>query len=202
MKHRAALGSAALLLVIGTATGCSGDDAAKADPPAKSSTPSPTSSPTPTTPREKAVAEAQRTLKHYFKVTDQVGQNPKAPLSRLQTVAITTVLITDAAGYRRWRRDGWHKTGSTKITKMRVDSISLDNSDPDKGLVPTVAIRVCTDASGIDVLDRSGKSVVLASRPDEITTKFIVANYSWKTDKRGGWRVASAQDEAVGSCTL
>ena len=203
MKHRAALGSAALLLLVaGTAAGCGGEDAAKADPPAKSSTASPLASPTPTTPREKAAADAQAAIDRYFTVLNEVGQNPKVPLSRLRTVATGTILLAQESQFRQWRKNGWRQTGDVRITDTRVESLSLDNSDPDSGRVPYAVVTICTDATDVDALDRSGKSVVSDSRPDQLTTRYSVANHSWKTAKRDGWRVSSAQDQEIGSCTL
>ena len=205
-KHtmRTTLGRVALLLTIATmATGCGGGSGTDATPPATTS-PAPTSpsSSTPSDPRSQAKEAAQAAVRKYFQVTDRIGQNPMAPLSALKTVDVSGVLSQDQHTFTEWRTKGWKKTGNLKVTKMQVEQVSLDNSDPSKGKVPTVAIAVCTDASSVDVVDKSGKSVVLKSRPTVLTTRYTVANYRYKQDPRGGWRVAVIEDEEVGKCTL
>ena len=77
---------------------------------------------------------------------------------------------------------------------LKVQSVTLDNSDPDAGKVPTVVIDVCWDVTKVDVLDKSGKSIVSPDRPDTGWTRYTVANYEYAADPTGGWRVATGQD--------
>lgn len=200
---RTTLGGAVLLLAVATTTTACGGTGTDATPPSTTS-PAPTSpsSSTPSDPRSQAGAAAQAAVRKYFQVTDRVGQNPKAPLSALKTVDVSGVLSQDQHTFTEWRTKGWKKTGNLKVTRMQVEQVSLDNSDPSKGKVPTVAIAVCTDASSVDVVDKGGKSVVLKSRPTLLTTRYTVANYRYKQDPQGGWRVAVIEDEEVGKCTL
>lgn len=141
-------------------------------------------------------------VRTYFQVTDRLGQNPKAPLSSLKTVDVSGVLSQDQHTFTEWRAKGWKKTGNLEVTKMQVEQVSLNNSDPSQGKVPTVAIAVCTDASNVDVVDKTGTSVVLKGRPTLLTTRYTIANYQYKKDPQGGWRVAVIEDEEVGRCTL
>lgn len=199
---RTTLGGVALLLTVAvTAAGCGGStDTTK--PPATTNPADPSSSSTPQDPRSQAAAAAQAMVRKYFSVTDRIGQDPSTPLSQLKTIDVSFVLGTDQHTFSSWRAKGWRKTGNIKVTKMQVETVSLDNSNPAKGQVPYVAIAVCTDASGVDVVDKTGKSVVLNSRPTLLTTRYTVANYNWKTDRENGWRVAGIRDEEVGKCTL
>lgn len=200
---RTTLGGAVLLLAVAATTTACGGSGTDATPPATNSpSPSSPSSSAPADPRSQAEAAAQATVRKYFQVTDRIGQNPKAPLSALKTVDISGVLSQDQHTFTDWRSKGWKKTGSLKVTKMQVEQVNLDNSDPANGKVPTVAIAVCTDASNVDVVNKSGKSVVLKSRPTLLTTRYTVANYHYKSDPAGGWRVAVIEDEEVGKCTL
>ena len=89
---------------------------------------------------------------------------------------------------------GQRQTGTTAISELKVQSVNLDNSDPDAGKVPTVVIDVCWDVSKVDVLDKSGKSIVSPTRPDTGWTRYTVANYDYAADPTGGWRVATGQD--------
>ena len=101
------------------------------------------------------------------------------------------------------RRDPHRPTAATRasarpaphaINELKVQSVNLDNSDPDAGKVPTVVIDVCWDVSKVDVLDKSGKSIVSPNRPDTGWTRYTVANYDYAADPTGGWRVATGQD--------
>jgi hypothetical protein len=115
-------------------------------------------------------------------------------LSSLKSVAISTELTTQQTLFNRERKQGLHQTGETKVVELQVQSVNLDNSDPQAGKVPTVQIDVCFDVSGVDVLDADGKSVVTPDRPDTGWIRYSVANYQWDSDPDGAWRVASSQD--------
>jgi hypothetical protein len=75
----------------------------------------------------------------------------------------------------------------TKLMELNVQSVSLD--DP-----ATAVIDVCWDVSGVDVIDRSGTSVVTPERKDIGWTRFTVTNDKWKTAPTDGWRVSGGSD--------
>jgi hypothetical protein len=195
--------STALSLVLLTAA-CGGDGD---DPPQTQPTASQTASSIPTktlSPQEQreedAKAEAEATIVRYFKVTDQVGHDPTVSLSRLKSVAISTNLGLLENRYRGYRAEDHRSTGSTRVVTQNVDDVNLDNSNPKKGVVPYVVLTVCIDVSKLDVIDGQGNSVVANDRPDQRTTRYTVANYSWSESPRRGWRVASAEDIEEGPC--
>jgi hypothetical protein len=109
-------------------------------------------------------------------------------------VAISTELAAQRNTLRNQRKQDLRQVGDTKIGVLTVESVNLDNSDPNAGKVPTVQVDVCFDVSQVDLVDRSGKSVVNPDRPDTAWVQFLVANYQWDKDPDGGWRVASSQD--------
>ena len=86
------------------------------------------------------------------------------------------------------------ETGTTALNELEVQSVNLDNSDPKAGKVPPVVIDVCWDVTKVDVLDKSGMSIVSSDRPDTGWTRYTVANYKYAADPTGGWRVATGQD--------
>ena len=187
------LATAVLLLVAGTS--CADDDGDPTDPRSNPPASSPsTSSPTPTSPSESATAAATATVNDYYAIRNQLRRDPTQPLSRLKSVAISTELTTQQTLFKRERKQGLHQTGETKVVELEVQSVNLDNSDPQAGKVPTVQIDVCFDVSGVDVLDADGKSVVTPDRPDTGWIRYSVANYEWDSDPDGAWRVASSQD--------
>lgn len=187
------LATAVLLLVAGTS--CADDDGDPTDPRSNPPASSPSSSsPTPTSPSESATAAATATVNDYYAIRNQLRRNPTQPLSKLKSVAISTELTTQQTLFKREREQGLHQTGETKVVELEVQSVNLDNSDPQAGKVPTVQIDVCFDVSGVDVLDADGKSVVTPERPDTGWIRYSVANYQWDSDPDGAWRVASSQD--------
>ena len=187
------LATAVLLLVAGTS--CANDDGDPTDPRSNPPASSPSSSsPTPTSPSESATAAATATVNDYYAIRNQLRRDPTQPLSRLKSVAISTELTTQQTLFKRERKQGLHQTGETKVVELQVQSVNLDNSDPQAGKVPTVQIDVCFDVSGVDVLDADGKSVVTPDRPDTGWIRYAVANYEWDSDPDGAWRVASSQD--------
>jgi hypothetical protein len=154
----------------------------------------PTTSPSPTSPNDAATANATAAMTDYYSVLDELRADPSSDLKRLQTVAIGAQLNAVQTLVQRQRDQGQRQTGTTAISELKVQSVTLDNSDPDAGKVPTVVIDVCWDVSKVDVLDKSGKSIVSPNRPDTGWTRYTVANYDYAADPSGGWRVATGQD--------
>ena len=132
-------------------------------------------------------------VRQYFETVGLVRQDPKRPASDLDAVASSTQLLAQKNLLKRQRADGLHQTGMTKVVKLSVQSVSLD--DP-----ATAVIDVCWDVSGVDVIDRSGKSVVTPERKDVGWTRFTVTNAKWKTAPTDGWRVSGGSDMEKEPC--
>lgn len=194
------LATAGLLLAVVTACGSS----SKADP---TPTPSPSvtetvdsPSPSATSPEESASATAIKVVANYYAVTDHLLQDSSLDLKQLESVAISAQLSALQKFLSTQRDGGFRQTGDTQVVETKVQSVSLDNSDPKTGRVPSVSIDVCLDVSATDFLNASGKSVVPAERPERTWTRLNIANYSWDKDPAGGWRVASGQDLEKSPC--
>ena len=190
VTHAAA---AALLLVV--VTGCADEEP---DPPSTAPATSPTAPPTttsePSSDSELAAASATDLVRRYYAIRDRLRQPPGAGLAALKTVATSTELAAQRALFERERERGLHQTGDTVIGELKVQAVSLDNSAPGAGNVPTVEIDVCWDVRDVDILDANGKSIVSPDRPDTGWIRYTVANYDWPADPEGGWRVATSQD--------
>lgn len=183
-------------VMLAAVSACGGGDP---DPPATAepsptSPSSPTTSASPSTPSEAATAAATEAVRSYFTVVDQLRSDPAADLKKLKSVATSAQLNAVTTLIDRSRDEGQRQTGTTAISELKVQSVNLDNSDPKAGKVPTVVIDVCWDVSKVDVLDKSGKSIVSPDRPDTGWTRYTVANYEYAADPAGGWRVATGQD--------
>ena len=180
--------TAVLLLVAVTACADGGTNP-------NSSSPTPTKATTaPPSETEVASAAASSVLEKFYVVRNQLRQDPSRSLSLLDSVAVSTQLAAQKQLFKKERAQGLRQTGETKVAKLEVQSVNLDNSDPKLGKVPTVQIDVCLDVSDVDVVDKNGKSVVSPDRPDTGWIQYLVSNYQWDTDPSGGWRVASGKD--------
>ncbi|WP_188782320.1 hypothetical protein [Nocardioides phosphati] len=181
--------------------GCAsnGNDPA-ASPTPTTSSPAPTTTNTPPSESEKASEAASAVLWRYYDVRNQLRQDSTQPLTILDDVAISTELAAQEHLFKTERKQGLHQVGTTKVAKLDVQSVNLDNSDPKAGKVPTVEIDLCFDVSGVDVVDANGKSVISPDRPDTGWIQFLVSNYQWDTNPDDGWRVASSQDIKRAPC--
>lgn len=199
MKNRLGLTFLATgTLMLAAVSACADNDA---DPPPTTpatSSPAestdPTASDSPTSPNDAASASATTAMTDYYAVLDGLRADPSSDLKELETVAIGAQLNAVQTLVQRQRDQGQRQTGTTAIGELKVQSVTLDNSDPDAGKVPTVVIDVCWDVTKVDVLDKSGESIVSPNRPDTGWTRYTVANYKYAADPTGGWRVATGQD--------
>ena len=197
------------LLAIATAVaiamgGCASDGndpAATPTPTSSSSSPAPTiTSPTPQSDSEIASEAASALVAEYYATVDGLGQQPTKSLEALSKVATGVQLSAQQTLLKSQRKAQQRQVGDTKLAKLDVQSVDLDNSDPDAGKVPTVQIDVCWDVSGVDVVDATGKSIVSSGRPDTGWTRLTVANYRYAASPAGGWRVATGQDLKKDPC--
>jgi hypothetical protein len=200
MKYRLGLRSCATgALVLAAVSACAYGNSEPADPttssPSATATPSaPETSARPTPPSEAAASEARRTVRKYFSTIDQLAQNPSANLKALAAVMTSTELNAEKKFLRDQHRRGERQVGDTRLADVKVQSVTLNNSDPGAGKVPTVVVDVCWDVSKVDVLGRDGTSIVNPNRQDTGRTRYTVANYKFAADPSGGWRVAGGQD--------
>lgn len=196
--------AATALVVLIAVVGCADDDTSTSTPTsppvsATTSTPSATSDP-PASPEDEASLAASALMERYYRLRDDLRQDADAPISDLAQVATSTELDAQRTLFKTQRADGIRQTGDTEMRLVEVQSVNLDNSEPDTGRVPTVEVDVCWDVSDVDILDADGKSIVTPDRADVGWIRYTVANYSWDTDPDGGWRVASSQDLEKAPC--
>lgn len=186
--------TAVVLLAAVTACGSDPESDPSTKPPSSSSSPSEPAPSTADTPEDAATSAAESAVADYYALTDLLLQDDSVPLDRLDEVAISTQLSAQKSFLTTEREAGTQQRGDTKVVETKVQSVSLDNSDPQAGRVPSVTIDICWDVSDVDILDASGKSIVPADRPDRGWTRLTVANYTWDTDPKTGWRVAGGED--------
>lgn len=193
-NSRRVLRATTAVLLFAVAVGCAQTPSTDPTSGTGESTPqSPTTSKTKSE-SEAAIEAATENLHNYYGALDSLRQDDDGSPKSLEKVAVSTQLTADTLYLESEREKGHRQTGDTQLAVVKAQSVSLDNSDPSAGKVPTVTVDVCWDVTDVDVLDKSGKSIVAASRPDTGWTRFLVANYHWSDDPTGGWRVASGHD--------
>jgi hypothetical protein len=186
--------AAGLLLVLGA---CSDESDAPGDDPTATPTTSsftPTVTETPPSDKELASQAATKLLRRYYAVRNEVRQDTSKPVRELRSVSISTDLTAQENFIRIQRKDGLRQVGDTRIVELTVQSVSLDNSDPKAGRVPTVVADVCYDVTGVDIVNANGRSVVQDDRPDRGWVRHSVSNYQWNSDRSGAWRVATSEN--------
>ena len=192
----------AALLVLAVASACSGtpDDSPTSPVPtvpaeAPASTfPSPSPSPSPASEADLAAANAEAVLRDFYRVTDDLSSDPSRPLTDLDAVATSIALDSWTRDFQRSRQDELRQSGATRLVEVNLVDVSLDNSDPEHGKVPSVRFEVCWDISDVVITKHDGTPADLpAERPKRGWERLIVSNYSWDSDPAGGWRVASGE---------
>lgn len=203
---RALATSAALMVAM---TSCAGEpkpgaaktsNSASPEPTTAASDPPPTPTSSPSSDTEVAASTAARAVRDYYATVDQVRQRPRVPLARLSAVSTSVELSSLETLIGGQRGKSQRQTGNTRIVELEVQSVNLDNSDPKAGKVPTAQVDVCWDVSKVDVVDAHGQSIVNPSRPDSGWSRLTVANYRYKHNPTGGWRVATSQDLTRSPC--
>ncbi|WP_082624319.1 hypothetical protein [Nocardioides sp. Soil805] len=184
-----------MLVAVAACASSSSDADPSSSPPVSSSVPTAaSSSPSPRSDSGVASATAEDVVSRYFTVLDGLRQDPSKPVKHLSSVATSTQLTAQTRLLTTERSQGLRQVGTTRVAEMTVQSVSLDNSDPSAGKVPTVTVDVCWDVSNADLIDQSGKSVVSRSRASTGWTRYTVANYDWSENPSSGWRIATSQD--------
>ena len=132
---------------------------------------------------EEALAAAEKAYAAYLQVSDQIladgGNNPE----RLRPLVTQTVYSDELAGYKEFVQNGWHGVGQTTFYNFSLQSYA--GSDPNS----IVSAYVCSDLSGTDVVDASGKSVVAANRPSKspFEVQFALARRALVVSSTNAW---------------
>lgn len=124
-----------------------------------------TSTPPPLTPAEKDLKSAEETIGRYWQVLDQLAADPKKSLNLVSTVA-----RGQAASQSRVELGALQANGWTQVGQSVVRSSSATTKDG-----KAFAVVACIDVSGVNVVDKAGKSVVKAGRPDRQQYTYTVS---------------------------
>ncbi|MFE5309864.1 hypothetical protein [Isoptericola sp. NPDC056578] len=178
--------------------GAPGGDATPTDATSPTATTSPSPSPSPSeskTPEEQATELAEQAVRDYYETSDAALQDPEGfKQEDLKDVASTTALADLQNLLAASRDQELTQIGTTEIVEVKATKVDLTNkpkANPPE--LPYVEFRVCYDVSDLNVVDKDGKSVVPADRPDKGVQRVGVVNYDYPdTD---GWKVDYTEQE-------
>ncbi|MFC8501039.1 hypothetical protein ACFUC1_01670 [Pedococcus sp. NPDC057267] len=115
-----------------------------------------TSTPTPLTPAEKDIKSAEETIGRYWKVLDDLAADPKKSLNLVATVARAQAADQSRIELGTLQAKGWKQVGRSVVLSSRATT--KDGK--------AFTVTSCIDVSGVNVVDKAGKSVVRTGRPD------------------------------------
>lgn len=153
------------------------------------------------TPDSKVASDAaEAVVRKYYPTIDALRQDLNRSADELEGVTASTQLAAQRKLLEDQRDEGLLQVGDTTIISLEIQSVSLDNSNPSAGKVPTAVVDVCWSVDDVDVVDEDGASVVAPDRPAIGWTRFTVANYDWASDPVDGWRIAGGEDLEKAPC--
>lgn len=166
-------------------------------------TPTPTTpTPSPTTsPEDEAAARADEVVRAWLRAQTDCLADPTA----VQLTCFDGVAVGSELNDLRNALSGAQALGNT--VSGSIDIVSLDVRSVDLALdlgvtppvVPTVLFGACLDVSGYNIMDSNGQSIVPSDRPDHVSSRIGVVNYSYPDPTQ--WRVEySVADEEEPSC--
>jgi len=137
--------------------------------PAPKPTPAPSATPMFAT-DEEALAAAEEAYAAYLRAVDAMLQSGGIDVSNLAGVATSDALEQASADADEFRKLGYRTTGFTLLRSIMLQQQGSGASDDNENVV---VAYICEDASGIDLLDSHGLSVVAGDR--ENLTPFEVS---------------------------
>lgn len=178
--------------LVAGATACTPDDPEPTPTPSAttpSATPTPTASPTPTLDaQQQRIEDAKAAYLAYTAAVNQVMQTAGA------TGWMETVVAPYVSGDLRPRLVSYYgqvsaqqlrQTGETKVASLEAT----------ESVEQRVVLEACLDNSGIDVVDPSGKSVLLEGFPDRLIT---VETMRQQDD--GRWTLVASETDQARPC--
>ena len=151
---RARLLPSALLLGVLLLAGCVPQQVDDPIEPAPSATPMFES-------EDEALAAAVAAYEAYLKVSDEIAADGGANPERLQEVASPALVEQEVAGFEEFAASGFRAIGETVVLNPVLQQWEANPLEGQE----SIWMYVCSDVSGVDVVDADGVSVVSPERP-------------------------------------
>lgn len=133
-----------------------------------SSTTTTTTSPPSLSPAEKDLKAAADTIGRYWKVVDELAADPKKSLNLVATVARGQAADQSRIEVGTIQAQGWRQVGESVVASSKAST--KDGK--------TFSVVACVDVSKVNVVDKSGKSVLRAGRPERQQYTYAVEKAS------------------------
>jgi hypothetical protein len=133
-------------------------------PTASPSSPGSTASPTPSA-EELHLRKAEEAVIRFWRVIDRLSADPESDLTRLTTVARGSVAAQWARNINQYRFDQVKAEGRVTVR----DATARESKDEN-----FYKVTACIDASNINLVDKSGKSVVPLRGPRRVSYDYTV----------------------------
>ena len=153
--------------VVALLAGCTESDSRPIPSPgavASSSEPSKTASPTPSAEAVNLLG-AERAVARFWRVIDRLSADPDSDLTELTTVSRGSVAAQWAKNINQYRFDQVKAEGRVVVR----DVMAQQSKDDD-----LYRVTACIDASKVNLVDMSGKSVVPPEGPRRVSYNYTV----------------------------
>lgn len=148
-------------LVFATLSGC-------APSPNPSHTPSSTPRATPVFSSDKeALAAATEAYAAYAKVSDEIAHDGGAHPERIKEFVTRKQYGVQSKDFESLRTKEYVAEGSTTFDSVRLQHFST------AAAIAEIAIYVCVDVSGVQLLDSAGENATPADRPDRLPLEVV-----------------------------
>jgi hypothetical protein len=131
-------------------------------------------------------------VEKYFAVDEAVALHPGVPLKRYYEVAAGPYANELQRGAQSLRAKGYRVKGRTRAGTAQVQALNLTSGKQKR---PAARVRVCVDVSDVKVVDKHGRSVVDADRPDAYYEVLRL-----EKQQKFGWRVVDGSDSEAPTC--
>jgi len=145
----------------------------------------------PASAEQRARREIITLVEKYYAVDEAIASNPETPLKRYYQVAQGRYAQSLLQSAQARRAEGHRVIGRVKVGAPEIRDLQLPRS---KGGIPAATVRVCLDVSGVNVVDKEGKSVVHASRSDAYVENLRLQK------RKSGWRVTDGANTEISTC--
>lgn len=123
----------------------------------------PSSSPTPAplfANDAEALAAAKKAYEAYLAMSDLILSQGGRDGTRIKSVASRELAESELEGYDMALAKGWHTVGRSKYRNLTVQAVRREVGDG----IGIVTAYLCSDMTGVDVLDSRGESVAPKTR--------------------------------------
>ncbi len=149
------------------------------------------------TPSDIAIDQGKQAITAYYKVYNQVTENPAADPAAINTVAAGQEIANVNSEIQGNKAKGRRAVGDATITSMKPTGVNITKSDAD------VTVDVCYDVSKVQGVDAQGaplprqtmqmvdsnNQIVTVPWRDQRLGHFTVHNSTWPDPS--GWRVTN-----------